>query len=448
MTPPTLPAALPDDATPAEQQATGLGTAYRSLQVNAQGSWFRRLFSFIGPGYLVAVGYMDPGNWATDLAGGSAFGYSLLWIILLSSLMAMVLQVLAARLGLATGLDLAQACRLHSRRGTVLGQWILCEVAICACDLAEVIGTAIGLKLLFGIPLLWGVGLTILDVMIILWLQQNGFRYLEALVISLFAIVLGCFAVNLALADPVWSDVARGFIPNSATLTDPAMLYVAIGIIGATVMPHNLYLHSATVQTRRVARNPAAKKEAMTFAAIDVVVALVLALFINAAILITAAAVFHAHGMHEVAELQDAYHLIGPITGTAMASILFGAALLASGQSSSVTATLAGQIIMEGFVQLKLPMWARRLLTRSIVVLPTMAITYVYGEGGMTKLLLLSQVILSLQLPFAMWPLIRFTSNQSIMGEFVNRAWVSKLAWAMLVVVTTLNILLTWKALA
>jgi manganese transport protein len=444
--PPPPPPSLALDI-PADGHGAGLGEAHRSVAVSTDRSWLRRLLSFIGPGYLVAVGYMDPGNWATDLAGGSAFGYTLLWVILVSNLMAMLLQVLAARLGIVSGLDLAQACRRHSRPRSVIWQWLLCEIAICACDLAEVIGTAIGLKLLFGIPLLWGVGLTIADVLVILWLQQHGFRYLEALVISLFAIVAGCFAANLVFAHPVWSDVARGLVPGMTTLTDPSMLYIAIGIIGATVMPHNLYLHSATVQTRRIGPTPSGKKDAITFATIDVMVALALALSINAAILITAGAVFHTNGYHEIAELQDAYHLIGPVTGTAMAGLLFGVALLASGQSSSVTATLAGQIIMEGFIKLKMPMWARRLLTRSIVVVPTLFITYIYGESGITRLLLLSQVMLSLQLPFAMVPLIRFSSSKTIMGKHVNPLWMTLTAWTMMVLVTTMNLVLTYKAL-
>jgi manganese transport protein len=447
MTPPPPPPPSLALDNPADGHGAGLGDAHRSVAVSVDRSWLRRLLSFIGPGYLVAVGYMDPGNWATDLAGGSAFGYALLWVILVSNLMAMLLQVLAARLGIVSGLDLAQACRRHSRPGSVIWQWLLCEIAICACDLAEVIGTAIGLKLLFGIPLLWGVGLTIADVLVILWLQQHGFRYLEALVISLFAIVLGCFVANLVFAHPVWSDVARGFVPSLTTLTNPSMLYIAIGIIGATVMPHNLYLHSATVQTRRIGPTAAARKDAMTFATIDVMVALVLALSINAAILITAGAVFHANGYHEIAELQDAYQLIGPVTGTAVAGLLFGVALLASGQSSSVTATLAGQIIMEGFIKLKMPMWGRRLLTRSIVVVPTLFITYIYGESGITRLLLVSQVMLSLQLPFAMYPLIRFTSSTTIMGKHVNPLWMTVTAWTMMAVVTTMNLVLTYKAL-
>ncbi|HEV7814899.1 MAG TPA: Nramp family divalent metal transporter [Janthinobacterium sp.] len=428
--------------TPAPPRRSAGLTAPRS------GAWLRRMLAFAGPGYLVAVGYMDPGNWATDLAGGSAFGYALLWVVLLASLMAMLLQVLAARLGIVTGLDLAQACRSYSHPRTVVWQWLLCEMAICACDLAEVIGTAIGLKLLFGIPLPWGVAITVADVLVILWLQRHGFRYLEALVISLFAIVLACFSVTLALAQPAWSEVGAGFLPSLHTVTDAARLYVAIGIIGATVMPHNLYLHSAAVQRRGVERSRPGKSEALAFAAIDVVIALTLALFVNAAILVTAGAVFHAHGYHQVAELQDAYRLIGPVTGTALAALLFGTALLASGQSSSVTATLAGQIIMEGFLQLKMPTWIRRLATRLLVVAPTLVVTLLYDDAGIARLLILSQVMLSLQLPFAMFPLLRFTSSKKIMGDFASGPAVAAVAWAMMAGVSALNLLLAWRTLS
>jgi manganese transport protein len=326
-------------------------------------------------------------------------------------------------------------------------QWLLCEVAICACDLAEVIGTAIALKMLFGIPLSYGVILTVLDVLAILWPQRCGFRYLEAFVMSLLGIVFLCFGLNLLLARPEWYAVAAGFIPNASTITDPGMLYLAIGIIGATVMPHNLYLHSSTVQTRRVSNSEEGKKNAITFATVDIIVALCLAFLVNGAILITSAAVFHSSGHAEVAELQEAYRLLGPLTGTTLASILFAIALLAAGQSSSITATLAGQIVMEGFVQLKLPTWARRLLTRSIAIVPALVVTLLYGESGIAKLLLLSQVVLSLQLPFAMLPLIRFTSSREIMGRFASPRIVVYLAGATMSVIVTLNILLIWKVL-
>jgi manganese transport protein len=418
------------------------GNGQRSVAILKSGPWWRRFFSFFGPGYLVAVGYMDPGNWATDLAGGSAYGYSLLWIIGLSSMMAMLLQVLSARLGIVAQADLAQMCRKHSSPRSAFAQWLLCEIAICACDLAEVIGTAIALNMLFGIPLTYGVALTILDVLAILWLQKRGFRYLEAFVISLLAIVFTCFGINLVLAQPEWSAVAAGFMPSSRTVTDPGMLYLAIGIIGATVMPHNLYLHSSTVQTRRFDISDEGKQGAIGFATLDIIMALCLALLVNAAILITASAVFHTSGNTEVAELQDAYRLLGPLTGTALASVLFAVALLAAGQSSSVTATLAGQIVMEGFINLKLPGWVRRMITRSIAIVPAMIATIYYGESGIAKLLLLSQVILSLQLPFAIYPLVRFTSNKHIMGRFANSGPVKYCAWAAMVIIVGLNVIL------
>jgi manganese transport protein len=405
----------------------------------------RRLFSFVGPGYLVAVGYMDPGNWATDLAAGSAYGYALLWVVLLSSVMAMFLQVLAARLGIVTGLDLAQACRQGSSRYSNLAQWLLCEVAICAADLAEVIGTAIALQLLFGIPLVWGVGMTVLDVLLILWLQQRGFRYLEALVISLLAIVFACFAINVVLVQPQWREVFAGFLPSRRFVVDPAMLYIAIGIMGATIMPHNLYLHSSTVQTRRFELNRAGKANALRFATADIVIALCLAFLINAAILITSAAVFHANGYNSVVELQNAYHLLGPLTGTSIASLLFGLALLASGQSSAVTTTMAGQIVMEGYVDLKIRPWARRLLTRSLAIVPAFFMLLAYGESGMARLLLFSQVILSLQLPFAVVPLIRFTGDRALMGAFVNSRTVKILALIVAGAIVTLNASLLWQ---
>ncbi|MBV7534895.1 Nramp family divalent metal transporter [Duganella sp. sic0402] len=439
MTPPVVPSSL-------EQPGVGVN-GQRSVEVRQHGPWWRRFLSFVGPGYLVAVGYMDPGNWATDLAGGAAYGYSLLWIIGLSSCMAMLLQVLTARLGIVAQADLAQLSRQHSSRRSAFVQWLLCEVAICACDLAEVIGTAIALKLLFGIPLSYGVILTALDVFAILWLQQRGFRYLEAFVIALLGVIFICFAINLALAQPEWRAVAEGFLPSAQTVTDPGMLYLAIGIIGATVMPHNLYLHSSTVQTRRFDTSDAGKRKAISFATADIIVALGLACLVNAAILITSAAVFHTTGNAHVADLEEAYQLLGPLTGTALASILFGVALLASGLSSSVTATLAGQIVMEGFVQIRMPPWARRLITRSVAIVPALVVTLLYGDHGVTSLLLLSQVILSMQLPFAMWPLIRYASDRNIMGGFATPRAVSWLAWLMMAVIVTLNIIMVTRAL-
>ncbi|KRB79202.1 Nramp family divalent metal transporter [Noviherbaspirillum sp. Root189] len=411
----------------------------RSVAVTHNGHWIRRLLGFMGPGYLVAVGYMDPGNWATDLAGGSSFGYSLLWIIMLSNLMAILLQILSARLGIATGMDLAQACRQHYSRRSAFFQWIVCEIAICATDLAEVIGTAIALNLLFGIPLTWGVSLTVLDVLVVLWLQQRGFRYFEALIISLLAVIFVCIGANLILSSPQWSEVAAGLIPSSQTVTDPKMLYLAIGIIGATVMPHNLYLHSSTVQTRRFELSDEGRRNAMKYASIDVVIALFFALLVNASILVTSAAVFHTSGHHEVAEIQDAYHLLTPLLGTTVASFLFGLALLASGQSSTLTATLAGQVVMEGYVQLKMRPWLRRLVTRSVAIVPALIATVYYGESGTAKLLILSQVILSLQLPFAVVPLVRFTSDKAKMGVFANPAWLKRLAWLVVVIIVSLN---------
>jgi manganese transport protein len=401
-----------------------------SVHVAQRGHWLRRFFAFVGPGYLVAVGYMDPGNWATDLAGGSAYGYALLWVVLLSSLMAMLLQALAARLGIATGLDLAQACRLRYSRRATIAQWLLCEAAICATDLAEVIGSAIALNLLFGIPLLGGVALTVLDVLLVLWLQQRGVRYLEAIVLALLLTIFVCIVTNLLLAQPQWRAVAEGLFPSGRTLADPAMLYLAIGIVGATVMPHNLYLHSATVQTRRFERTPQGRCSALKFATLDVVIALLFAFVVNAAILLTSAAAFHASGHREVAEIQQAYRLLAPLLGSGLASLLFALALLASGQSSTLTATLAGQIVMEGYVRIRLAPWKRRLLTRAFAVVPALFVTAYYGESGTAKLLILSQVVLSLQLPFAVIPLIRCTSDPEWMGELVNPRWLRLAAWA------------------
>jgi manganese transport protein len=435
--PPTLSNAEPVWADPIG--VPSLNGTQRSIAVSETGPWIRRLLGFMGPGYLVAVGYMDPGNWATDLAGGSAFGYSLLWVVMLSNLMAILLQILSARLGIVTGMDLAQACRHHYSRASVIMQWILCEIAICAADMAEVIGTAIALNLLFDIPLVWGVSLTILDVLLVLWLQQRGFRYLEAIIMTLLAVIFVCFTINLVLAQPHWGQVASGFIPTQNTVTDPKMLYLAIGIIGATVMPHNLYLHSSTVQTRRFNLTDSGKRNALRYATIDVVIALIFAFMVNAAILITSAAVFHGSGHSDVVEIQHAYHLLTPLLGTGIASFLFGLALLASGQSSTLTATLAGQIVMEGYVQLKVPAWMRRLLTRSIAVLPALFITSFYGESGTAKLLIFSQVILSLQLPFAVIPLVRFTSDKAKMGNFANARWAMRLAWCVTAIIVSLN---------
>jgi manganese transport protein len=421
-----------------------LAEVHRSIPVSRSGNPLRRLMAFVGPGYLVAVGYMDPGNWATDLAGGSAFGYTLLSVVLLSNLMAILLQSLAARLGIATGQDLAQACRAHYRPTVNFGLWLLCEIAIIACDLAEVIGTAIALQLLFGIPLLLGATLTALDVLLVLLLQQRGFRYLEAFIISLITVIAVCFLIEIVLADPDWGAVAFGFVPQPEILTNPAMLYIAIGILGATVMPHNLYLHSSIVQTRRWEQTPKGRREAVLFATIDSTVALSLALFVNAAILILAAAAFHSTGQTGVAEIQDAYKLLAPTLGVAAASTLFALALLASGQNSTITATLAGQIVMEGFLRLRLAPWLRRAVTRLLAIVPVLVVTWLYGESGTAQLLVLSQVVLSLQLPFAVVPLVRFTTDRTKMGELVAPRWVATLAWIVTAIIITLNMKLLY----
>jgi manganese transport protein len=402
-------------------------------------SFWRKVLAFAGPGYMVAVGYMDPGNWATDLAGGARFGYSLLSVILLSNLMAILLQALALKLGIATGRDLAQACRDHYSRPVSMVLWVLCEIAIAACDLAEVIGSAIALNLLFGIPLVWGVCLTAFDVLLILLLQHRGFRYLEAFVITLVATIGACFAIELIMAKPELSHIAQGLIPTAQIVTNPMMLYIAIGILGATVMPHNLYLHSSIVQTRKVLPDAESKREAIRFATLDSTVALLFAFFINAAILILAAAAFHNSGHQEVADIGDAYRLLSPLLGTTLASTLFAVALLASGQNSTITGTLAGQIVMEGFLNIRLPAWLRRLITRLIAIIPAVIVTALYGEHGAGGLLILSQVILSLQLSFAVVPLVQFTSERGKMGEFVNSRRLAAVAWLVATVIMGLN---------
>jgi len=410
-----------------------------SVQVPRSGPFWRKALAFAGPGYMVAVGYMDPGNWATDLAGGARFGYTLLSVVLISNMMAILLQSLALKLGIVTGRDLAQACRDHYSRPVSFVLWVLCEIAIAACDLAEVIGAAIALNLLFGIPLLWGVVLTALDVLLILLLQNKGFRWLEAFVIALIASIGVCFAVELAMAQPALAEVARGLVPTTEIVSNPVMLYIAIGILGATVMPHNLYLHSSIVQTRRVAPDPASKREAIRFATLDSTVALLFAFFINAAILVLAAATFHGSGHQNVADINDAYHLLTPLLGTTAASTLFAVALLAAGQNSTITGTLAGQVVMEGFLDIRLPAWLRRLITRLIAIIPAVIVTALYGERGAAGLLILSQVILSLQLSFAVVPLVRFTGERRKMGEFVNGRLLSAAAWSVAVVIVGLN---------
>jgi manganese transport protein len=422
-----------------------LPEVHGSIVIPEGAGFWRKLFAFAGPGYLVAVGYMDPGNWATDLAGGARYGYTLLSVIMISNLMAILLQALSARLGIASGRDLAQACRDSFSRPTVYVLWVLCEIAIAACDLAEVIGAAIALNLLFHLPLLWGVIFTSLDVLIVLFLQHRGFRYVEALVVALIVLIAGSFAVELWLSRPDLTGMALGFIPRAEILRNPSMLYIAIGILGATVMPHNLYLHSSIVQTRKYGDTHENRREAIRFASIDSAVALMFALFINAAILIMAAAVFHGTGHENVADINDAYALLSPLLGTTMASVLFAVALLCSGQNATLTGTLAGQIVMEGFINLRIRPWLRRLVTRLIAIIPAVIVVYIYGERGAGPLLILSQVVLSLQLPFAVFPLVMFTSDRRKMGPFVNPLWVKVLAWTVAVIIAALNVWLLYQ---
>jgi len=424
--------------------SVSLPEVHSSVPVPTGGFW-KKLFAFAGPGYLVAVGYMDPGNWATDLAGGAKYGYTLLSVIMLSNLMAILLQALAARLGIASGRDLAQACRDHYSRPTTLFLWALCEVAIAACDLAEVIGAAIALNLLFGLPMIWGVCLTSADVLLVLWLQHQRFRYVEALVVLLIVGIAGSFAIELALARPDLAGVAKGILPSSAILRDPAMLYIAVSILGATVMPHNLYLHSSIVQTRKYKDDLGSRKEAVRFATIDSTFALMSALFLNGAILVMAAATFHGTGHETVADISDAYLLLAPLLGTSLASTLFAVALLFSGQNATLTGTLAGQIVMEGFLNIRLRPWLRRLITRLIAIIPALITVAIYGERGTGQLLILSQVVLSLQLPFAVFPLVLFTGDRRKMGELVAPMWMRALAWPVAVVIAALNAWLLWQ---
>jgi len=417
-----------------------LAEVHRSVVVPVTASFWRKLLAFSGPGFLVAVGYMDPGNWATDLAGGARFGYSLLAVIMISNLMAILLQHLCIKLGVSTGRDLAQACRDHYSTPTVWSLWILCEIAIAACDLAEVIGSAIGLQLLFGIPLFWGCLITATDVLAVLYLQNKGFRYIEALVITLIAIIGGCFTAELIFSKPELTSVLSGFVPSGQIITNQGMLYVAMGILGATVMPHNLYLHSSIVQTRKFEQTPAGRREAIKFATIDSTFALMFALFINAAILILSAAAFHWSGHQDVAEIQEAYKLLSPLLGVSVASILFAVALLASGQNSTLTGTLAGQIVMEGFLNIRITPWLRRLITRLIAIVPALLVIGFFGESKTTDLLVASQVVLSMQLGFAVWPLMRFTNEKAKMGEFANRLWIKILGWTVVSIIIVLNV--------
>ncbi|MEP6992364.1 MAG: Nramp family divalent metal transporter [bacterium] len=437
------PLAPPETGWRRARVAPSLAEVYRSVPVGGRTKW-RKMLAFAGPGYLVAVGYMDPGNWATDLAGGSRFGYTLLSVILLSNLMAVLLQGLASKLGIVTGRDLAQACRDNYSKPVVWALWVMCEIAIAACDLAEVIGSAIALNLLFGIALPVGVAITALDVLLLLYLQNKGVRVLEALVITLMATVGACFGFEMLLARPDMLGVAKGFLPTMDIVTDHEKLYIAIGILGATVMPHNLYLHSSIVQTRRYDENTEGRREAVRYAFVDSTIALSFALFINAAILIVAAASFHTTGNTAVAEIQDAYKLLTPLLG-AGASSVFALALLASGQNSTLTGTLAGQIVMEGFLNIRIRPWLRRLITRLIAIVPAVIVAILGGESGTARLLILSQVILSLQLSFAVFPLVMFTSDKRKMGAFVNAPWVKLLAYAVAVVIAVLNIWLIFS---
>jgi manganese transport protein len=420
---------------------------HSSLSVPKSSAFLRKLLAFAGPGFLVAVGYMDPGNWATDLAAGSRYNYALLSVITLSNFMAILLQALAIKLGVASGRDLAQACRDHFSRPVAFALWGFAEIAIAACDLAEVIGSAIALNLLFHIPLLWGVCLTALDVLVILFLQQKGFRFLEALVITLIGTIGVCFGLEILFSRPSLLGLARGFfLPSAHILNDPGMLYIAIGILGATVMPHNLYLHSAIVQTRNFERTPQGKREAIRFCTIDSTIALTLALLVNAAILIVSAATFYRNGYTQVAEIQDAYKLLSPLLGVTGAGTVFALALLASGQNSTLTGTLAGQVVMEGFLNIRLRPWLRRLITRSVAIIPAIVVTAFWGERGTADLLVLSQVILSMQLTFAVFPLVMFTSDKRKMGEFVNARWLTTLSWVTAVTIAALNVWLLIQA--
>ncbi|AFZ61158.1 Nramp family divalent metal transporter [Anabaena cylindrica FACHB-243] len=424
-----------------------LPEVHRSIRVPNTNSFWRKMLAYAGPGYLVSVGYIDPGNWATDIAGGSKFGYTLLTVILLSNLMAILLQSLCVRLGVATGRDLAQACRDYFSPKVSFCLWVLCEIAIAACDLAELLGSAIALQLLFGIPLLWGVCITALDILVLLILQHKGFRYTEALVTMLVATVGICFAAELLFSRPDMGGIMLGYLPKKEILQNPEMLYIAIGILGATVMPHNLYLHSSIVQTRDWQPTSEKRWEAIKFGTIDSTFALSLALFINSAILIVSAATFHFSGNQNVAEIQDAYKLLSPLLGVSAASAIFGIALLASGQSSTLTATLAGQIVMEGFLQFRLPSWLRRLVTRLLAIIPALITIIIFGEHSTSSLIVLSQVILSLQLPFAVIPLVIFTSNRRLMGEFVNPLWLKSLSWLVAIVIVGLNVWLLLQSI-
>lgn len=413
---------------------------HQTITINTRLSFFKKLLAFSGPGFLVAVGYMDPGNWATDLAGGSQFGYTLLSVILLSNLFAMLLQHLSLKLGIVTGRDLAQICRDYFPKPVTIVLWIMAEIMIIACDLAEVIGSAIALNLLFGIPLSIGVFITAFDVLLLLFLLQKGFRYLEIIVILLITTILGCFGLEILFSQPALQPLLVGFLPSPEIITNPEMLYIAVGILGATVMPHNLYLHSAVVQTRKYAQTIQGKKEAIKFSTIDSTAALFLAFFVNAAILIVAAATFYTNGLHEVAEIEQAYQLLSPLVGVTAASTIFALALLASGQNSTITATLAGQVIMEGFLTIRIKPWLRRMITRFLAIIPAVIVLHFFGGKGLGDLLILSQVILSMQLSFAVFPLVFFTNRKKTMKQFVNPLWIKVTALVIACVIACLNI--------
>src|SRR3984893_942983 len=453
--PPQLETELPVAAPSSSRESTttarpridllpSLPESHRTIPFSAATPWFRKALAFAAPGYLVAVGYMDPGNWATDIGGGAKFGYTLLSVILLSNLMAMLLQALSAKLGIATGRDLAQACREHYSRRVSFVLWIVCEIAIAACDLAEVLGSAVALKLLFGLPLLAGVIITAFDVLIVLALQGRGFRLIEVFVVTLIATIAGCFAYEIFFAQPLWHEAAHGLIPRMEILRNREMLYIAIGILGATVMPHNLYLRSSIVQPRAFGSSVRDRREALHYAVFDSTLALGFALFVNAAILVLGAAAFHTRGFHNVAEIAEAYKLLSPLLGVRAASTLFACALLASGQNSTLTGTLAGQIVMEGFLNIRLKPWVRRLITRAIAIIPAVFVIGIAGEGKVTSLIVLSQVVLSFQLPFAVIPLIQFTGNRLKMGEFTNSRAVSLIAWLVAGIILFFNAELLW----
>lgn len=427
-----------------ERESNSLAESFSTVKVPQNAGFWRKFFAFFGPGLMISVGYMDPGNWATDIEGGAKFGYTLLFVILLSNFFAIILQHLSVKLGIATERDLAQACRGHYSKPVNFVLWLFCEIAIAAMDLAEVIGTAIALNLLFGVPLTYGVIITIIDVFIILMLQRRGFRWLEVFIASLVFLVLACFAYEVLIAQPNVQDLLSGVIPKKEIIENPQMLFIAVGILGATVMPHNLYLHSSIVQTRAYERTEKGKKEAIKFASLDSTLSLLLAFFINAAILILAAATFHGTPYSDIADIGDAHQMLEPLLGTSLAGIAFAVALLASGQNSTLTGTLAGQIVMEGFLNLKIKPWLRRMITRLIAVIPAFFVTLFAGEKGTAELLIWSQVILSLQLPFAVFPLIQFTNDPSKMGSFANAFWLKIMVWVIGLIILFLNVYLVF----